>query len=42
MILYDDNNPSDTLIRTKGTVLRPMWQPVIVEYDGGKKLGPIK
>ena len=39
---HDDNNPSDTLIRTKGTVLRPMWQPVIVEYDGGKKLGPIK
>lgn len=37
-----DANPNDTLIRTKGTILKPMWQPIIVEYDGGKKLGPVR
>jgi hypothetical protein len=40
--VHDDSNENDRALRIEGNVLRPAWQAVLVEFEGGRKLGPVQ
>ncbi len=39
---HDDQNENDKELRIEGNVLKPAWQPILVEFQNGKKLGPVQ
>lgn len=40
--IHDDNNENDRELRIEGNILKPAWQPILVEFSNGKKLGPVQ
>ncbi len=40
--IHDENNENDRELRIVGNILKPAWQPILVEFSNGKKLGPVQ